>query len=414
MSRPAKRSREPYLDLDKSTGRYRVVYYDERGQRRFHRTGFAGSDYHAANKYLYEKFLCPDHKPQFGSGDPDQVRIVDALNFYAQAKEEEARRKPTLNLKALGFAIRNLRNFANAKGVRVVADWDEVVTTAKFVEWRTKQGVSTSTARTELVFLRAALHYCQKKGNLSRVPRIELPFRPEHPHPRHLTRAEFALLMWGALGWDGDGVRRYQPHYALARFLLVGAFTGTRTNRMLRLQFVENLKGGWVDLGKGKLHRRGKHEPETNKRAPSVALPPLPKGPRGNKLRAHLERWSRRSRTHVIEGRFDQSITIDAIQKHLNLVCDRMGINCANTPRAERVTPHTLRHTFATWGLESGLPCGLIGKYMGATEAMVERVYSHSSEESERATASAIGSGFAKTQPAPSWHSSGTITHKNP
>ena len=68
----------------------------------------------------------------------------------------------------------------------------------------------------------------------------------------------------------------------LARFILIGLYTGTRNDRIRRLQWVENFEGGWVDLERGILHRRASTETETKKRAPSV--------PAAGRLLAHLRR----------------------------------------------------------------------------------------------------------------------------
>jgi len=42
------------------------------------------------------------------------------------------------------------------------------------------------------------------------------------------------------------------------------------------------------------------------------------------------------------------------------------------------VTPHTLRHTSATWMAQAGVPLWIIAKYLGhTTSRTTERVYAH-------------------------------------
>src|SRR5262245_23423112 len=277
-----------------------VLYYDDNGKRREHRTRIATSEpEQVINAYIYENFTAKNHKPAFGSGDPAQVKIVTCLHEYLNVKKEEAEHNKTLTIWNIEVSIRNLMEFALEK---FVAQWDQQQTD-RYVEWRINRGdlrgsnnrggkplarkLTTTTASTDLIALRAAFNHCVKKGLLAKAPIIKLPFRPTNRHPRHLTIDEFTLLMWSALGFDRYGNRRFRPHYGLARFLLIGVFTGTRADRICRLQIRENHLGGWVDLDKGLLHRKAKHEPVTKKRAPTVALPPWPTpDAKRNKLRA--------------------------------------------------------------------------------------------------------------------------------
>src|SRR6185369_300373 len=111
---------------------------------------------------------------------------------------------------------------------------------------------------------------------------------------RFLTRPEAALLLAAALGWDLHGKRHHNRiNHHLARFILVAIYTGTRHDRIVRLQFVESLHNGWIDIEQGFLHRKGKAEPETNKRAPSVPI--------GDRLMAHMRRWHRHKSRYVVE-----------------------------------------------------------------------------------------------------------------
>lgn len=57
-----------------------------------------------------------------------------------------------------------------------------------------------------------------------------------------------------------------------------------------------------------------------------------------------------------------------------------------------RVTPHTLRHTCATWMVMGGVPFEMVAKYLGNSVDMVERVYGHHSPDWLRRAAA---SGFS-------------------
>jgi hypothetical protein len=64
-------------------------------------------------------------------------------------------------------------------------------------------------------------------------------------------------LLAGALGFDRRGVRhRAKINRHLARFILIALYTGTRHDAILRLQWIPNTAGGWIDLASGVIYRR--------------------------------------------------------------------------------------------------------------------------------------------------------------
>ena len=57
-----------------------------------------------------------------------------------------------------------------------------------------------------------------------------------------------------------------------------------------------------------------------------------------------------------------------------------------------RVTPHTLRHTAATWLMQRGVPIWQAASYLGMSAVMVERTYGHHHPDYMRGAAQAITS----------------------
>ena len=111
---------------------------------------------------------------------------------------------------------------------------------------------------------------------------------------RYLSRNEVAALLWAALGFNRDGTRnRFRINRHLARFILIGLYTGTRHDAILRLQWMANTTGGWFDLDAGMLYRRPQDAIETNKRRTPSPIPP--------RLMPHLQRWRKLSTQYVIE-----------------------------------------------------------------------------------------------------------------
>src|SRR5262249_26457323 len=80
-----------------------------------------------------------------------------------------------------------------------------------------------------------------------------------------LKRSELAALLWATLGFNRDGTRnRFRINRHLARFILVGFYTGTRHDAILKLQWQANTVGGCFDIDAGILYRRPQDAIETN------------------------------------------------------------------------------------------------------------------------------------------------------
>jgi integrase len=56
-----------------------------------------------------------------------------------------------------------------------------------------------------------------------------------------------------------------------------------------------------------------------------------------------------------------------------------------------RVTPHTLRHTAATWLMQAGVDKWEAADFLGMTIEMLDRVYGHHHPQHLQQTAKAIG-----------------------
>ena len=57
-----------------------------------------------------------------------------------------------------------------------------------------------------------------------------------------------------------------------------------------------------------------------------------------------------------------------------------------------KVTPHTLRHTAATWLMQRGVPMWQAAGYLGMSVQMIERTYGHHHPDYMRGAAQAITS----------------------
>lgn len=307
----------------------------------FIRTGCAESDRSGAEKRL-GRYLGQKHTPERG---PSPL-IADMLTVYGRE-----------HLPHIAGAKNTAYNIAN-----LGAWWGELrLSDVTAVRCRTYAGERTpGGARRDLEVLRAAIGYWHRNyGPLPAVPAVILP--PKAPaKDRWLTRREAARLLWAA---------RRTKH--LARFILIGIYTGNRPGTTL------NLVWDQIDLARSVMYRRapGKAE-DKRKRTPPVRL--------GKRILSHLRRWQR------IDGWTDWYLChyngrrVIKLRRSWDGARRRAGLDAA-------VTPHTLRHTVATWGMQKGVPVWEMAGFLGMTPEMLTKVYGHHSPDFQRTAAEAIG-----------------------
>ena len=144
----------------------------------------------------------------------------------------------------------------------------------------------------------------------------------------------------------------------LARYILVGLYTGSRSSAILGLRFMPNTEGGWVDTETGILHRRAAGEAETKKRTPPVPIP--------RPLLAHLRRWERNGARYVVEV---EGQRVGSIKTAWKAALAGAGV--------DHCRPHDLRHTCATRLMQAGADKWHAAGFLGMGLDMLERTYGH-------------------------------------
>ncbi len=174
--------------------------------------------------------------------------------------------------------------------------------------------------------------------------------------------------------------RRLKQCGHIIRLRLIGVYTGTRLSAMLGLQWMPNSSGGWVDLEKGVLHRKAQGERVAhNKPKTPMRIPP--------RLLTFLRYWK------------EADAKIDKERPTLNVV-NYYGAKVIKPHKAFRavrkeagleidVTPHTLRHTRATWLANAGIDVQEATSSLGTTTEEFERTYLHNDPEFQRNAANA-------------------------
>lgn len=325
-------------------------------------TGCGPGDLRCANERL-ARYAADTFRPDRKQRDLSKVSIRDVIVLYLRDHA------PTTNsAKTLGYHGKALLPFWGEKTL------DDVKgsTCRKYLEHRTAEpflhsprrngedlltakpssrSVQASTVRRELKTLQAAINHWHKESPLVAVPQVSLP--PEGARrERVLSRSEVAKLLWACR-------KRKAKH--VARFILIGLYTGTRHNAILRLQWDRALSGGYVDLEHSIIYRRGDSERETSKRRPPVSIP--------GRLVGHLRRWKNNG-AHVRYVIHHDGAGILKMKRAWNGVVKAAGLG-------PDVTPHVLRHTCATWALWEGKTIWEVAGLIGADASTVERVYGH-------------------------------------
>jgi integrase len=226
-------------------------------------------------------------------------------------------------------------------------DYLNMATCAAYVKARGKQAA----ARRELEDLRAAVRHYWKLGLVTHSVPVVLPDKGE-ARDRWLTRKEAAHLLRTAM-------HRPKTRH-LAHFILVGLYTGTRAGAICGAAMEPTEGRGWVDLEHGVFYRRAIGRKKTNKRQPSIRIPP--------ELLAHIRRWKRRNwcRHSLIEWHGEP---VMRVSKGFAALARDAGFH--------DVSPHILRHTAITWQAQEGVPPHEICGFFGITMKMFEDVYGH-------------------------------------
>jgi integrase len=241
-------------------------------------------------------------------------------------------------------------------------------------------------ARRDLQTFRAAINHHAKEGLHRDIVRVTLPRKGE-PRERWLTRREAAALLWNcwryrerqtihagtAKGGSVQTDRRPLRH--IARFILIGLYTGTRAGAIASASPTAEPGRSYVDLESGIFFRKRIGKRATKKRQTPAPIPP--------RLLAHMRRWNTRklAGSHFVEF---NGKPVASVKNGFESAVRLAGLS-------EKVTPHTLRHTAATWLMQRGVPIWEAAGFLGMSPEVLQQVYGHHHPDYLRSAAAAIG-----------------------
>jgi integrase len=238
-----------------------------------------------------------------------------------------------------------------------------------YVDNRLKEGAARATVAKELSTLAAALkgaadrEWMSEPAAIAAMPKFSATSKPK---TRWLTPEEFPKLLAALdtttpLATPRGTSRRLLSDIERARllahrraeverrqrFLWVACYTGAE------LSVLESLDWDDIDLARGSIRLRGT---KTEARDRTI---PLDRG-----LAAQLTTTPEAHRVGLVLGGWSN------VRRDLAAACARAGI--------ARVSPHSFRHTFASWLVQRGVDLFVVAKLMGhGSTAMVQRHYGH-------------------------------------
>ena len=295
----------------------------------------------------------------------DEVKLADVLQRYAADKIGSVH-----NPKRMLQRIERLNEFFGNKNM-IGGATGEVC--RSFVVGR-----GPVAARRELEILQAAInHWLKEAGQQKSNVSIWMPSNPR-PREQWFTRKEAALMLltiWRAKRRNPATKLDERMNEHLARFFLIALYTGTRSSAVFGLRWMPSTDNGWVDLENGLIYREGQRSKRSNKRQTPVKIPP--------RLLSHLKRWQQQD--HSLAG-YVVSFNgkpVKSVKTAWNTSKKAAGIPVSHTP-------HTLRHTRATWLMQRGTPIWEAASSLGMTVQQLERSYGHHHPNFQEAAANAF------------------------
>ena len=287
------------------------------------------------------KYIIDRDRPAVGPRTPDAITVAEVLDAYGTEHAPTVR-----DPQRIGHCIAALVPILGSLPVSSVSG--EVCR-----RYGKARGVSVGTVRKELGTLRAAINYCHSEGYVTAAPLVKLPPRPP-ARDRWLRRDEVARLLRAAR----NNPQGRAGH--LCRFILIAAYTGTRSDAILRLRFMSHTNGGWVDTDNAIMYRRASTQAESKKRQPPIPIP--------RPLLAHMRRWERNAKSGgwVVEIAGQR---VGSVKKAWTTALRESGI--------DHCTRHDLRHTAITWAMQRGMDSWQAAGYFGCSMQMIENVYAH-------------------------------------
>lgn len=335
-------------------------------------TGCAKAEIATAEEKLRD-YITSKHTPKRRVRHIDDIAIADVLSIYLDAQLDKLRNRFNVDSESED-AVPDIRKFKKRIerlnewwGARMLGEINGEACRA-YTKKRGKKGG----ARRDLEDLRAAIGHHAAEGYHREIVKVSLPEKGQ-PRDKWLTRSDAAKLVWTCWRYREmqKGSRRpmddvkvatsKRPLRHLARFILLGIYSGTRAGAIAAASPIPAIGRSYVDLERGRYYRLRQGSAKTNKRQPTVPIP--------LRLLAHLRRWHRLNpeAKHFVEY---NGQPVNSVKTAFKRAVTLAGLGPG-------ISPHTLRHTAATWLMQRGADPWQAAGYLGMSLEVLLNTYGH-------------------------------------
>jgi integrase len=340
-----------------------------RGARLYWRPARSGQDGRISHPATY---VIRDGERMISCRTIDHVQAGRQLGDYIAAKHSPERNRPAARVFVTDVLAKYLKDLAR-EHARPRATGLLCVPLLKFFQRHTLADVTgdlcrryaaqrstDAIARRELECLKAAINHAHREGLVREVIGVWLP--PRRPaREKWLTPKEAAALVRHC--WRYRETKNGKPtpratRKHVAKFIMVALRTGRRAGVVVGAKLSKSSDSTYVDLDTGLLMPKPRHV-QTKKKQPPIKLP--------DRLLAHMRRWKRQGQKYVIEYN-GKPVTRMGVAFRLAVEATGLG---------DDVTPHTLRHTAATWGMQRGADIWSLSGYLGMSVKTLTTIYAH-------------------------------------
>lgn len=294
------------------------------------------------------------------------MTLRDAIDLYVRHLREELHRTPQ-TIRTYELELRYLARRLEAEGLTDLAQLSRPLLLEHLNAPRNGREPAPATRNRKLTVLRGFFGYLVAAGEMAADPTAGLrwsrPQRNERPTP---TQGDVRRLL-AVLGREPESWLRTRD----VAIVVVLFHTGLRLAELVSLDLHQ------VELNAGLLlgvRRKGGHQQPIPLNETAVAV---------------LRGW-REVRPEVAGldalfiSRFRRRLSARAVQARLQVLCDRAGI-------AYAISPHRLRHGFATELLRTGANLEEVKRLMGHSDIKTTSRYSHPDAASLRRAVERLG-----------------------
>ncbi|TYO65405.1 tyrosine-type recombinase/integrase [Bradyrhizobium hipponense] len=314
------------------------------------------------------KYIATKYNPERKLRDVDEILLADVLAIYYKHKVKEYDEETQeLQIRRLKQSITRLGKYFGKKYLGAM--------NSDMTDGYVKHRGSKGGARRDLENLRAAVNHHGNENLHRAVISVNLPEKGDR-RERWLQRSEAAHLLWTCWRYKEEqtihrgknkGIKIKTGKYTLrhlARFILIGLYTGTRAAAIASASIHKATGKSYVDLDEGVYHRLAIGKKKSNKRQPIIPLP--------DRLLAHMRRWVDRGivASHFVEW---NGAAIKSVKTAMASAVELAKLDLSEG----NVTPHTLRHTAATWLMQQGCDIWEASGYLGMSPKVLIDNYGH-------------------------------------